>query len=81
MSRADAPGGEVSAVFAVVALGEREKNIAGGSEGDIAEGGRNLAAHGEIFGAIRPALGWIYMSAFFHPEITVEVECTAYRPE
>jgi enamine deaminase RidA (YjgF/YER057c/UK114 family) len=38
-------------------------------------------AHGEIFGAIRPALGWIYMSAFFRPEITVEVECTAYRPE
>jgi enamine deaminase RidA (YjgF/YER057c/UK114 family) len=38
-------------------------------------------AHGESFGAIRPALGWIYMSAFFRPEITVEVECTAYRPE
>lgn len=38
-------------------------------------------AHGEIFGAIRPALGWVYMSAFFHPDITVEVECTAYRPE
>ena len=38
-------------------------------------------AHGEVFGAIRPALGWVYMSAFFHPDITVEVECTAYRPE
>ena len=38
-------------------------------------------AHGEVFGTIRPALGWVYMSAFFHPDITVEVECTAYRPE
>lgn len=38
-------------------------------------------AHAEIFRDIRPALGWIYMSAFFHPDITVEVECTAYRPE
>lgn len=38
-------------------------------------------AHAEIFKDIRPALGWIYMSAFFHPDITVEVECTAYRPE
>lgn len=38
-------------------------------------------AHGEVFHAIRPALGWVYMSAFFHPDITVEVECTAYRAE
>ena len=38
-------------------------------------------AHAEVFRDIRPALGWIYMSAFFHPDITVEVECTAYRPE
>ena len=36
-------------------------------------------AHAEVFKDIRPALGWIYMSAFFHPDITVEVECTAYR--
>ena len=36
-------------------------------------------AHGEVFKDIRPALGWIYMSAFFNPDITVEVECTAYR--
>jgi enamine deaminase RidA (YjgF/YER057c/UK114 family) len=36
-------------------------------------------AHAEVFNNIRPALGWIYMSAFFHPDITVEVECTAYR--
>ena len=36
-------------------------------------------AHAEVFRDIRPALGWIYMSAFFHPDITVEVECTAYR--
>jgi enamine deaminase RidA (YjgF/YER057c/UK114 family) len=38
-------------------------------------------AHAEVFGKIRPALGWIYMSSFFHKDITVEVECTAYRPE
>ena len=36
-------------------------------------------AHSEVFKDIRPTLGWIYMSAFFHPDITVEVECTAYR--
>lgn len=36
-------------------------------------------AHAEVFKDIRPALGWIYMSAFFNPDITVEVECTAYR--
>ncbi len=36
-------------------------------------------AHAEVFGKSRPALGWIYMSAFFNPDITVEVECTAYR--
>jgi len=36
-------------------------------------------AHAEIFRDIRPALGWVYMSAFFDPRILVEVECTAYR--
>ncbi len=36
-------------------------------------------AHAEVFRDIRPALGWVYMSAFFNPDITVEVECTAYR--
>ena len=36
-------------------------------------------AHGEVFGSIRPALGWVYMSGFFAPGITVEVEATAYR--
>ncbi|MCX7265085.1 MAG: Rid family hydrolase [Limnohabitans sp.] len=36
-------------------------------------------AHAEVFKDIRPALGWIYMSAFFNPNIVVEVECTAYR--
>lgn len=36
-------------------------------------------AHGEVFRDIRPALGWIYMSSFFAPGITVEVEATAYR--
>jgi len=36
-------------------------------------------AHAEVFQGIRPALGWVYMSAFFNPDITVEVECTAYR--
>lgn len=38
-------------------------------------------AHAEVFGAIRPALGFVYMSGFFHPDIAVEVECTAYRPD
>jgi enamine deaminase RidA (YjgF/YER057c/UK114 family) len=36
-------------------------------------------AHAEVFKDIRPALGWVYMSAFFNPDILVEVECTAYR--
>lgn len=36
-------------------------------------------AHAEVFKDIRPTLGWIYMSAFFNPDIVVEVECTAYR--
>ena len=36
-------------------------------------------AHGEVFAGIRPALGWVYMSGFFAPGITVEVEATAYR--
>jgi enamine deaminase RidA (YjgF/YER057c/UK114 family) len=35
-------------------------------------------AHAEFFSQIRPTLGWIYMSGFFHPDIAVEVECTAY---
>lgn len=35
-------------------------------------------AHGKVFGAIRPALGWVYMSGFFAPGIMVEVEATAY---
>ena len=38
-------------------------------------------AHAEIFADIRPALGFVYMSGFFHPDIAVEVEATAYRPE
>lgn len=37
-------------------------------------------AHKEVFDKIRPALGFIYMTGFFHPDIAVEVECTAYRP-
>jgi len=37
-------------------------------------------AHAAVFADIRPALGFVYMSAFFHPDIAVEVECTAYRP-
>ncbi len=37
-------------------------------------------AHGEVFRDIRPALGWVYMTGFFAPGITVEVEATAYRP-
>ena len=36
-------------------------------------------AHAEVFKDIRPALGWVYMSAFFNSDIMVEVECTAYR--
>ncbi len=36
-------------------------------------------AHHAVFATIRPALGFVYMSAFFHPDIAVEVECSAYR--
>ncbi|WP_372617698.1 Rid family hydrolase [Falsiroseomonas sp.] len=38
-------------------------------------------AHGEVFKDIRPALGWVYMTGFFAPGITVEVEATAFRQE
>ncbi len=38
-------------------------------------------AHGEVFREIRPALGWVYMTGFFAPGITVEVEATAWRQE
>src|SRR5258707_1584526 len=38
-------------------------------------------AHAQDFDQIRPALGFVYMSGFFHPDIAVEVECTAYRPD
>ncbi|WP_199231388.1 Rid family hydrolase [Falsiroseomonas bella] len=38
-------------------------------------------AHGEVFSEIRPALGWVYMTGFFAPGITVEVEATAFRQE
>ena len=41
-----------------------------------ADGG---CAHAEVFRDIRPALSWVYMSAFFNPDIMVEVECSAYR--
>ena len=43
-------------------------------------GSRRRKAHAEVFAAIRPALGFVYMSGFFHPDIAVEVEATAYRP-
>lgn len=48
-----------------------------GRPSDWEEAGR---AHAEVFGDIRPALGFVYMSGFFKDEITVEVEATAYRP-
>jgi enamine deaminase RidA (YjgF/YER057c/UK114 family) len=38
-------------------------------------------AHKEVFGDIQPTLGWIYMSGFFHPDIAVEVECSAWCQE
>mgnify|MGYP000958231459 CR=1 FL=1 len=34
--------------------------------------------HAEVFGTIRPALGFVYMIGFFDPAITVEVEATAW---
>ena len=35
-------------------------------------------AHAEVFGSIRPALGFVYMIGCFDPAITVEVEATAW---
>ena len=36
-------------------------------------------AHAVVFRDIRPALSWVYMSAFFNPDIMAGVECSAYR--
>ncbi len=38
-------------------------------------------AHGEVFGEIRPTLGWIGVSDFFHPDIVAEVEVSALLEE
>ena len=36
-------------------------------------------AHAVVFRDIRPALSWVYMGAFFNPDIMARVECSAYR--
>jgi enamine deaminase RidA (YjgF/YER057c/UK114 family) len=38
-------------------------------------------AHAEIFGAIRPAATMVGISALVHPQMLVEVEVVAWRPE
>jgi enamine deaminase RidA (YjgF/YER057c/UK114 family) len=38
-------------------------------------------AHAEIFGAIRPAATMVGVSGLVHPQMLVEVEVVAWRPE
>jgi enamine deaminase RidA (YjgF/YER057c/UK114 family) len=37
-------------------------------------------AHGEIFGAVRPAATMVFVAGLVHPDHLVEVEVEAYRP-
>lgn len=38
-------------------------------------------AHGEVFGAIRPATSMLEVSRLIHPDMLVEIEADAYVPE
>ena len=38
-------------------------------------------AHSQLFGAVRPAATMVGVSALVHPEMLVEVEVVAWRPE
>jgi enamine deaminase RidA (YjgF/YER057c/UK114 family) len=37
-------------------------------------------AHGEVFGAVRPAATMVVVARLIHPDHLVEVEVEAYRP-
>lgn len=47
---------------------------------DIRQWGEVGRAHGERFGAIKPATSMIQVSGFIEPEYLVEMEVTAIRP-
>lgn len=37
-------------------------------------------AHGDVFGAVRPAATMVEVRALIHPDMLVEIEAEAYRP-
>lgn len=48
---------------------------------DIARWEEFARAHGEVFGDIRPASTLVEVAALIHPDMLIEVEADAYRPD
>jgi enamine deaminase RidA (YjgF/YER057c/UK114 family) len=79
-------GGQARAVFAIIA-----RALADAGFGlpdvvrtrmfvtDITRAGEVLAAHGEVFGGIRPAATLVAVSALLDPSLLVEIEVDARR--
>ncbi len=47
--------------------------------GDGPAGGDQGRAHGEVFGAIRPALALVHVLPFLDPKMLVEIELVAQK--